>query len=1752
MISGKLEKKIEQENTKLLQLPNEKMSEQITINHDLEKEEINFDQRMSDFIADLKGEVFNEDMLFIYPYLTDEDGNSIDEHHQVYKVALDLIEELKKPIPSKDSTHCFNHMQDITDVIYDLLEYQDKVPDEEAKIENWRNIMTQTLLIAKSFYIFLKHENNIKCIEIAESLLKFAFNVEINEDLESKIFSVLPELGTFLSSEEPIFSLESSTGSGKTRCVPFFLSIRCYQENFKHPFIIMTQPSTNLIDSKVQDFKNILKNVLILTDVEDIIQYAQMSTICQPILCLLTPYNALILIEKARTFNIDLFNKTRWVLDEVHDRTIFIDTMIGFLHQELDKIESFPCQITLMTATMDQSIQRSLGKSSKNIVLKDYAPYEVREIIDSNNDVRDIPHIATDYLFRVLEEMRAGTIEPGHILIFVAGNADCQTILRSILQRAEMNNNENERKIIHLRVPFEDFSTEESIYQDIEREAYNPDYLYIFPIQLAGYVSQVQKSVAQNPLPKNLKNVIKIIVSTNIIESSITILDLAAVIDSGLYNRAKFDPETEITNITKESISLKMAKQRRGRVGRTRKGVYVGISTDEYQDIEPLIKTTDLSAALLSLRGIGIKLENVDKLPDKPDNYQIEKNISDLINIGALDYKGEITKKGREICLLSSDFSPFFASVLLDIRQQTKSEYYEILAALIILIITSQQLINNQRCPVLEKNFDKSSDIVTILRTLNELFEENYQNQKELCVKFGFDQITYTRLITSFSNFIHKVFKRGANEYDFLGRHVREIRKLLSTINLYEFINFVIMKINETKSKWIMERMFIFSSISGLEHIPSVNAFNQYTKKSVIIGSRPGWRGLECDESIFVFSLIARYNTIFGTIVHRNPIMAPYPLFKCISFEFDDNISIPFFNEVLKILNYKRKFLPMNIKPTTNANSLSTLIYQSKWMNSNYLSICTQNENNIQDMKHLINTAKDIIPFVGRSLLIDIPEVESLAEIYSIGGSQYSTKIYTLNDHPYAYAFDDMMCLTLLANHIDDLAKTDSPLRIAVNMNYITNPPTYDFNPFIVISNKQIDDSGINEIDWSKLIKTNPPTKTNRFIEDINSMAPSIIAAYENPISLLYCFMGNGQKLSAIIKNALKTNFVDDLIVQKIKMDKICYGEDIDYDIEKSRISREISVNKSKLMSIQRSESTYYYKYNQYIQYRNEEYPKLMIEYQQRMKNYQRALERQEKINPPKKPKEPKEPKCPNFEKNKEMISFCTKEIKRLQNEMIPIDNYYSKRMNKLVNELHLHGSFNSIKTCGTNGCIIAMNTNNIRIHDNSFWKCDLINQYDITIIHHVFHSMPSSKFIEIVKKVSNNFGPFILKVGQYFALESFGQLGSINVQLIGKPLVIPFIKSVLEELDKGANHKSSHEFELPNTIISNNAISHPANIEYFIKLMRKNKIDVTLEGSIVSGSLNEVKNAFQLINQRRIELLFPFLSIKIPKCIFAEKIDEIINQANSSRPQNKQWIKIKTELVFPREDLKECQKVINKLAGPKTHVHGCIFFCDDPQLSNRYLPVYKDRDTPVLRPFCVNCLKETLHYATNNFFDIKRCSYSKEFLENNIEMIPSISICEDNYDKKTSETWPIVPFAQLFYVLQDDYELNAMSKAWIKGVIEQTIRTCPSLITCCPEHPQKKFLIGGNPIKCPCESCKLCFCVSCKSWHDPSKFCENLDKSFKRCPKCKTPTIKNDGCNHIQCKCGAHWCYKCGDGPFSDGSQCYAHMSLAHNSFID
>ena len=137
----------------------------------------------------------------------------------------------------------------------------------------------------------------------------------------------------------------------------------------------------------------------------------------------------------------------------------------------------------------------------------------------------------------------------------------------------------------------------------------------------------------------------KIIVSTNVAETSLTIDGVTAVIDGGLARVARFDPHRGINTLLVEKISVASADQRAGRAGRTAPGVCVRLWTEREhgqrapQEL-PEVKRLDLSEVVLTLKASGI--DDVFSFPwlEKPELRALERAETLLADLGALAGSG--------------------------------------------------------------------------------------------------------------------------------------------------------------------------------------------------------------------------------------------------------------------------------------------------------------------------------------------------------------------------------------------------------------------------------------------------------------------------------------------------------------------------------------------------------------------------------------------------------------------------------------------------------------------------------------------------------------------------------------------------------------------------------------------------------------------------------------------------------------------------------------------------------------------------------------------------------------------------------------------------------------------------------------------------------------------------------------------------------------------------------------------------------
>ncbi|QHI68759.1 ATP-dependent helicase HrpB [Tichowtungia aerotolerans] len=160
----------------------------------------------------------------------------------------------------------------------------------------------------------------------------------------------------------------------------------------------------------------------------------------------------------------------------------------------------------------------------------------------------------------------------------------------------------------------------------------------------------------------------KCVVATNVAETSITIDGIRVVIDSGLARIARYDPRRGIDTLLVERISQASAAQRAGRGGRTAPGVCMRLWTEKEHAARPAqelpeILRHDLAEVVLTLKAGGITdIENFQWL-EKPDPLSLERTLTLLTDLGALDHDGNLTEVGQK--MVRFPMHPRYARMLL-------------------------------------------------------------------------------------------------------------------------------------------------------------------------------------------------------------------------------------------------------------------------------------------------------------------------------------------------------------------------------------------------------------------------------------------------------------------------------------------------------------------------------------------------------------------------------------------------------------------------------------------------------------------------------------------------------------------------------------------------------------------------------------------------------------------------------------------------------------------------------------------------------------------------------------------------------------------------------------------------------------------------------------------------------------------------------------------------------------------------------
>merc|ERR1711964_517171 len=161
----------------------------------------------------------------------------------------------------------------------------------------------------------------------------------------------------------------------------------------------------------------------------------------------------------------------------------------------------------------------------------------------------------------------------------------------------------------------------------------------------------------------------KVILATNIAETSVTINGVRYVIDPGLVKRKTYNTKMACDTIMTVSISQAQSRQRAGRAGRHASGFCYRLYSEKYflrlkRTVSAEVSKENLTSAVLQLKSMGVAdVLNFDFL-DPPPLKALSSSLELLLTLGALDYHGKIPKKiGYKICSLPVE--PLLAKTLL-------------------------------------------------------------------------------------------------------------------------------------------------------------------------------------------------------------------------------------------------------------------------------------------------------------------------------------------------------------------------------------------------------------------------------------------------------------------------------------------------------------------------------------------------------------------------------------------------------------------------------------------------------------------------------------------------------------------------------------------------------------------------------------------------------------------------------------------------------------------------------------------------------------------------------------------------------------------------------------------------------------------------------------------------------------------------------------------------------------------------------
>jgi len=369
-------------------------------------------------------------------------------------------------------------------------------------------------------------------------------------------------------------------------------------------------------------------------------------------------------------------------LDEAHERTVRTDILFGILKriQAARASTPRPLKLVVMSATLEAEkfavffcnapILRIAGRTH---------PVTVFYTREPQSDYLDAALVTVMQLH--LEE------PPGDILVFLTGQDEIEGL-------------------------------EELLEEHARRCPPEAPKLLVRPLY-AALPPALQVQVFE-PTPADCR---KVILATNIAETSVTINGIRYVVDSGFAKERVYDARIGLESLLPQPVSKASARQRSGRAGREAPGRAYRLYTEDTffrlpESTTPEIQRCSLAAVALSLKAYGVDDVMAFEYMDKPAPDALVSALEQLFGLGALDDQGRLTDEGRAMAHFPVD--PMLARVLLAAKELECGEEAVALIALLSVesIFYSPRQQREQAEEARRKFISSHGDHITLLNVL--------------------------------------------------------------------------------------------------------------------------------------------------------------------------------------------------------------------------------------------------------------------------------------------------------------------------------------------------------------------------------------------------------------------------------------------------------------------------------------------------------------------------------------------------------------------------------------------------------------------------------------------------------------------------------------------------------------------------------------------------------------------------------------------------------------------------------------------------------------------------------------------------------------------------------------------------------------------------------------------------------------------------------------------------------------------------